>query len=248
MDERVSGVGRVLELIQREPQPHDAAAGVVGDLTKLCLVLVREFPATGAGVSLIAEHDAGGTAAASGDTGRALEELQFTLGEGPCLDAHTSRRALLVDDLDGEARRRWPVYTPAARGYGVRAVFAFPLQLGAARLGALDIYRDSPGALSSAALRAGYLFADVAVRILLTGQDGIRRGDAADGLDDGLDDALAYRMEVYQAQGMIMVDLGVGLVEALARLRGYAFASGRTITEVAHDILAGELTLDRDHP
>ncbi len=53
-------------------------------------------------------------------------------------------------------------------------------------------------------------------------------------------------VEVHQAQGMLMVDLGVNAEEAMARLRAHASANGRTLGDVARDIVAGSLTLDRD--
>ena len=72
-------------------------------------------------------------------------------------------------------------------------------------------------------------------------QHGAPDGAAADGVHE----ALAYRMQVYQAQGMVMVDLGVTLAEAMARLRGHAFASGRSVTDVARDVIAGKIVMDK---
>jgi AmiR/NasT family two-component response regulator len=126
----------------------------------------------------------------------------------------------------------------------VKAVFAFPLHVGAARAGALDIYRDEPGPLSTDALTQAVTFADVAMSVLVGGQE-----DAGDSrTTPDLDDVLAHRLEVYQAQGMVMVDLGVTIDEAVARLRGHAYAEGRSIGDVAKDIVAGKLRLDRDAP
>ena len=149
---------------------------------------------------------------------------------------------MLVSDLDGHGSRRWPGYAPAAREHGVRAVFAFPLQVGAARAGALDSYRSEPGSLTDDALSRASTFADVAMSLLVDGQ--ARVGD--DRFSPDLDGALAPRLEVYQAQGMVMVDLGVGVDEAMARLRAHAYAEERSIADVASDIVAGKLTLDRD--
>ena len=76
-----------------------------------------------------------------------IEELQYTLGEGPCVEAHTLNRVVLEPDLAHPSVPRWLAFTPHAVEAGVRAVFAFPLQVGTARLGALDLYRDGPGGL-----------------------------------------------------------------------------------------------------
>ena len=125
----------------------------------------------------------------------------------------------------------------------MRAVFAFPLQIGTARAGALDIYRNGPGTLDQAALTQAETFADIAMGLLLDTQ-------TANGVDAGadLDNALAHRLEVYQAQGMVMVDLGVSLDEAMARLRAHAYAHNRSLTDVARDIVGGSLRLSKDEP
>jgi len=156
----------------------------------------------------------GGVPAASDPGSRALGELQFTLGEGPCVDAHAWRRPVLEPDLRVVATiRRWPGYAPAAYEAGVRAVFAFPLQIGAARLGVLDVHRRRPGSLSAESLTRALTFAEVAVQQILDGQSRAADGRAADGLAE----ALAYRHVVYQAQGMAMAQLGCSLVDMLRR-------------------------------
>jgi hypothetical protein len=140
--------------------------------------------------------------------------------------------------------RRWPAYARAACEQGVEAVFAFPLQVGAARAGALDVYRNETGSLTPDGLTQAVTFAEVAMGLLVDGQDGARAGMTTTDLDD----ALAYRLEVYQAQGMVMVDLGVSIDAAMARLRGHAYAECRPISDVAREIVAGKLRLARDAP
>ncbi len=213
-------------------------------LESLCVAVTRALPAAGAGVSLLTGDNTHsvGTVAASDSRSRALEELQFTLGEGPCIDAYALRRPVLEPDLDSQGGRRWPGYAAAAHERGIRAVFAFPLQVGAARAGALDIYRTEVGSLTPDALTQAFTFADAAMSLLVDGQ--ARAGDSHF-LPD-LDDAFANRLEVYQAQGMVMVDLGVGIDEAMARLRAHSYADERPIGDVAKDIVAGKLMLELD--
>lgn len=233
------------QLIDDEPMDPHGAPGTIGRLERLCTALTRALPATGVGVSLLTEdNQGGGTVAASSAASRRLEELQFSLGEGPCIDAYTSRRPVLEPDLTTHGVRRWPGYARAASDHGVQAVFAFPLQVGAARAGALDVYRVEPGSLTADALAQAVTFAEVAMGLLVDGQDGAPHGRTTTELDD----ALAYRLEVYQAQGMVMVDLGVTIDEAMARLRGHAYAEGRSVTDVAKDIVTGKLRMKRDAP
>ena len=119
--------------------------GVAGMLDRLCRAAVRALPAAGAGVSVMTQGGIREVAAVSDAASQALEELQFSLGEGPCVDAFSSRRPVLEPDLGAGAGGRWPGYTPAACALGVRAVFAFPLAIGAARLGVMDVYGRTPG-------------------------------------------------------------------------------------------------------
>jgi len=236
-------LGHANQLIDDEPAAPDAHPGTIGRLERLCFALTRALPATGVGVSLLTDDNrGGGTVAASGAASRELEELQFTLGEGPCIDAYASRRPVMEPDLSTHGLLRWPGYAAAAHDRGIRAVFAFPLQVGAARAGALDVYRDERGSLSTDGVNQAFTFAEVAMGLLVDGQDGALDGRTTEDLDD----ALAYRLEVYQAQGMVMVDLGVGIDEAMARLRGHAYAQGRYISDVAKDVVAGKLRLNRD--
>lgn len=236
-------MARANELIDDEPLATHGPSGTPGRLERLCSALARALPASGVGLSLLtADTYGGGTVAASDARSRALEDLQFTLGEGPCIDAYASRRPVLEPDLQTHGTLRWPGYSPAAQEHGVRAVFAFPLQIGAARAGALDIYRADVGRLTPEGLAQAFTFADVAMGLLVGTQSTV--GDDITFPD--LDDAMANRLEVYQAQGMVMVDLGVGIDEAMARLRAHAFAEERTISAVAKDIVDGRLVLERD--
>jgi hypothetical protein len=220
----------------------DGAAGVIEGivvgLRRLCRDAVLALSASGVGVRVMAANGLHGMGAASDPATERIEELQFTFGEGPCVDAFAASHPVLVSELAGEATARWPVYTPAAHDAGVRAVFAFPLQIGAARLGVLDVFRTHAGHLSREELGHALAFADLAVTTLLDGQE-----DAT--TTDGLDEVIEHRAEIFQAQGMVMVQLGVPIAEALVRIRGYAYAENRSIGDVAADIVARRLRLDR---
>lgn len=237
-------VDRILALVAAEPTVDGAAAGVAGVLQRVCTAAARALSAFGVGMSVMADGGVRGVAAASDQACERLEDLQFVLGEGPCIDAFASRRPVLVPELGDDVMRRWPVYTPAVHEGGVRAVFAFPLQVGAARLGVLDVFRDHAGPLSADHLAQALAFAEAAVTTLLDGQERAQPGAAADGLDAAMD----YGAALYQAQGMVMVQLGVTLTEALTRIRGYAFAHGRDVRDVARDIVARQLRLEPDQP
>jgi hypothetical protein len=231
---------RVASLVADEPPRGDDRGGVPGILRRLCSAAARALSASGVGVTVVAEDGMRGVAVVSGPAYEPLEELQFTLGEGPCLDAFASRQPVLVPDLSDGPVRRWPGYAPALHECGMRAVFAFPLQIGAARLGALDIFRVRPGSLTAGEFRDALTFADVAVTTLLDGQAQAAPGMAADGLVE----VMGQRAELCQAQGMVAVQLGISLTDALARLRARAYAEDRTLGDVARDVVARRLSFD----
>jgi hypothetical protein len=242
----VSGVeddlARVVELIAQQPETAGDRDGVVGSLRRLCTAAAQTLSASGVAMSVMAEDGVRGATIASDPASEQIEELQFVLGEGPYLDAIASRRPVLVPDLVGEAMSRWPAFTPAASGLDVRAVFAFPLQVGAARLGVLDVFRARPGHLSRGELSHALMFVEVALATLLDGQANAPAGAVADGLAG----AVERRAELFQAQGMVMVQLGVGLAEALARIRAHAYAESRDLSDLAGDIIARRLRFDPD--
>lgn len=198
-------------------------------LVALC---ARSLAVSGAGLALMTVDGPAGTVAVTDGPAGELEELQFALGEGPCVDASRTGRPVLQPDLARTAPGRWPAFAQGAREAGLRAVFAFPLRVGAIRIGVLDLYRDLPGVLSPRELAEALAFADAATAILL-GRDGAEPGgrDPAPVLDD--------RAEVHQATGVVSVQAGVTLQEALMLLRARAFTEQRSIRGLARDVLAG---------
>ncbi len=222
----------------------DAAgmSATAGLLHRVCQVAVRTLYASGAGASMMAHNSVRGICAASDPDAERLEELQFTLGEGPCIDAFASRRPVLIPDLAGGAMTRWPAYAPTVHDRGVQAVFAFPLQVGAARLGVLDVFRDRSGPLHSHEIQQAVLIGEVTVDALLDQHE--QHGHHHESSD--LDQGVGGRAELFQAQGMLMVQLGVSLDEAMVRMRAYAYAENRRISEVARDVVGRRLRLDAD--
>jgi len=231
---------RLFALIRLEAVAGDDRAGATGELRRLCAAVTRALPATWAGVSLVEGGRVGGTVAGSGVRARELEDLHFALGEGPCVEAAQARRPVLEADLVGSGFGRWPGYAPAAYQRGARGVFAFPLQVGAACVGVLDIYQDRSEPMRDVDIGCALTFADIAMDMFLDGQ-----AEGSAGLVEAdINQLLAPRLEVYQAQGMVMVDLRVSLTDAMALLRAHAFALGRPLGDVARHVVAGRLRLE----
>jgi diguanylate cyclase (GGDEF)-like protein len=130
--------------------------------------IVEVMPITAAGVTLISPNSEPRYVAASDESALRFEQLQTELGEGPCLSAYRTGRPVLVPDL--RQASDFPVFAPPALAAGLMAVFTFPLRNRDGQLGALDLYRDSPGSLDPATLQAAQTLADVAAAYLLNAQ------------------------------------------------------------------------------
>jgi diguanylate cyclase (GGDEF)-like protein len=133
-------------------------------LDRLVLRVVDVLPVTGAGVMLMEPDAELHFVAGSNKTIYEIESLQREFDEGPCLEAYRTGQAVAVPDLSVD--RRFPRFSPRALTAGLKAVFTFPLRLDEHRLGALDLYRDSPGSLSADDERAAQILADVAAAYL----------------------------------------------------------------------------------
>lgn len=218
---------------------RDSASDVGTQPRRIAELCVQMLGVDGAGMSLVSDAGHRGLVCATDDVSERIEVLQITLGEGPCIDAISASGPVLVSDLHGPddvAIWRWPAFMAAAVDAGVRAVFAFPLMIGAITLGALDMYRSSPGALDENELAAALLGAEAAAVALLwlkTSPDGA--------LVDGADAGVGYGAQVHQASGMIMVQLGVTIDQAFSLLRARAFSTGRSLQDVAVDVVGRSL-------
>lgn len=208
---------------------------------RLCAICQTALPVTGVGVALMtAAGPSGVVLAATDPRARELEELQFALGEGPCVEASGSGRPVLEADLTVAGPARWPRFGAAALDAGVRAVFAFPLRVGAIRVGVLDLYRDIRGQLTPGELAEALAFADAATVVILHLQDNDDHSRGRPALAGPIDS----RAVVHQATGMITIQLGIGLAEALLRLRAHAYATGRKVSDIAADVVSRRLHFD----
>jgi hypothetical protein len=221
--------------------PVDAAPGVAR-AERLCRNAIREVDVDGAGLSMMTSAGHRGTVCATDDVARRVEDLQFSLGEGPCFDAFTGGGPVLIADINvtlSADGARWPVFTEAVAAAGVGALFAFPLLIGAIPLGALDLYRRRGEGLTPVELRAAWRIADAAADALLD----VRSGTAMDLPPDAAPAGASYRLEVHQATGMVSIQLGVPIDEAFLRLRAHAYSRESNIDDVARDLVAGRLQL-----
>lgn len=209
--------------------------------TNLCDPFVALFPVSGAALSLLASGPVGQeTVCASDSIAARIDELQFDLGEGPCWDAMASRRPVLREDLASTARQDWPAFGEAIAAdettSGVASVFAFPLAVGSLDIGALDLYSAQRAILDHDQVTDATSLASLAAWQVLRKV-----------LGDQLDDDTGYsRREVHQATGMLIAQLDVSAEDATLLLRAHAFATGRSVRDLANDIVARRIDFSTD--
>ena len=214
---------------------HLGADGSVGGALCATCVDVLELP--GAGIMLRAGDGAQGSWSVSAGTMSTLEELEHTLGEGPCVDAFTLGVPVVEPDLAHPADPRWVGFTAAAIVAGAAAAFGFPLAIGDVRIGSLNLYSDRPGALSEDQHADALVLADVATHVVLAAQ----ANAPTDTLATELEDIGVHQLRVHQATGMVSAQLSVGVGDALAVLRARAYSSGRPISAVATEVIERRL-------
>jgi hypothetical protein len=210
--------------------------------TRLCEVCAEVVGLTGAGIMLMSGDVPRGSMCSTDAVSALIEDLQYALGEGPCVDAYNLDVPVAEPDLAAPAVARWLAFSGPALDAGVRAVFGFPLRVGSVRLGALNLYADRAWPLSAEQHADALAMADVAAQAVLVLQAHAPPGQLAVELETGAD----FQYTVHQAAGMVAVQLDTSVAQALIRLRGHAFGNDRPLGDVARDVLARRLRFDGD--
>jgi hypothetical protein len=201
---------------------------------RLARAVARLLDVAGAGLSVLVE-DAGHLpiGASSADAARA-ERLQFTAGAGPCLLAHATGRPAFV--LEQDIRSRWPPFADLLlTSTPFHAIVSLPLE----GVGAMDLFFRDPADVPRLDV-----FAAMAVGDLVVGMLGVSPWSTpteAGGSDWRDSPPALRRAAVWRAVGETGVALDVDAPDALALLRGYAYAAGRSVDSVAADVLSGRL-------
>ena len=214
---------------------------------RLCAACVTLFDVDAAAISAVFDGTNMGTVGVSAAPARTYDELQFTMGEGPCLDAVHLRSTIFVEDMADPEEQRWPAYRPAILAHRIHSVHATPVVVAGEYVGALDLFRSKPGRWPGDTTVGALVAAELAKAPfldLLTDEVATAISDPAS--DTWTELGVFARAEVSQATGMLVAQLDVTPAVALVRLRAHAYATGRSATDVARDIIDRRLRLDAD--
>jgi hypothetical protein len=175
-----------------------------------------------------------------------VEEFESTVCEGPGVDAVRLGTPVIIEDLSTlAATRRWPHFVPQALRLGIRAVCSLPLALGAVRVGSLNLYNDAPLELSPGQLLDALVYADIALLLVLDARGGIDT-PLSSGVLNG-EGATLRNAEVHQAAGMMSVQLGLPVVDALVLLRAHSYSNQKRLSDVARAVVERRLSFSVRH-
>jgi hypothetical protein len=227
---------RFLEIITMLKEAEDDASG---DL-KLCVIAANLTNLDGAGIGLRVNGGDFAILCTSTEIAQSLLATELSVGEGPCTEVCRDDRAVSEGYLDSLAGLHWPIFTPVARDAGVRAVYGFPVDIGAIRIGALVFYSLRAGELDEQQSSDGHLLASVFARAVLAIQAGAPPGSLASELVR----SATFDPVIQQAAGMISVQGDMSIGDALVTLRAHGFATGVPSSVLAAQVVARETRFD----
>jgi GAF domain-containing protein len=208
--------------------------GLFDDLARACVDLLD---VSAAGLMLVDTSGHLRVMASSNEQSRLLELLEIQNDEGPCLDCYRMAGPVLVADLT-EAVEAWPTFTAEATRVGFASVYALPMRLREETIGALNLFHHQREGLSGAGIRLAQGLADVATIGILQQRATQRSAELADQLQT----ALNSRLVIEQAKGVLAERERKDMASAFETLRTYARGTGKLLSEVAAEVVSGDLT------
>jgi len=216
-----------------------APEGEPFSLATVCRGITTLLPVCGAAIVLMGNRSTQGIASTTDSLTASIQDLEFTLGEGPGIDAFSQVEVVCIHDLDSVAPR-WAFFAPAASGLGVRSIYSLPLRSGRLAMGTVTLWSDQADGLDDSQQIDAVLVAELVSGVVLTMQSKTASESLAWPLD--LSD---HRIVVHQATGMVAAQLSCAIDEALVRLRAYAYAAELPMDEVAKAVVSRQLRFDR---
>jgi GAF domain-containing protein len=216
---------------------------VIEVLTVLTDCCVDVLDVAAAGIMLAGPEGALRVMASSSEAMRVLELFEVQSQEGPCLDCYRTAQPVVNQDL-ATVNGRWPRFAAEALAAGFHSVHALPMRLRGAVIGALNLFRQTPGDLREADVEAAQALADVATIAILQHRASLE----AQVINDQLNHALNSRIVIEQAKGMVAERLGVNMEQAFTTLRSHARNNNLRLVDVAQGVINGTLAaaaLDR---
>ena len=209
---------------------------VVDLVTRLAARCIEVLDVEAAGIMLAGSDGQLRVMASSSEAMRVLELFEIQTREGPCVDTHRTGTPVVNQDL-AAANTRWPRFAAKALAAGFHSVHALPMRLRGSVIGALNLFRVSPGVMGPADIEVAQAFADVATIAILQH----RAVEEAQVIKEELTHALNSRVLIEQAKGMVADRLNLDMEQAFAALRSHARNNNLRLVDVAGSVVGGTL-------
>jgi transcriptional regulator with GAF, ATPase, and Fis domain len=226
-DELAALTARIADLLLTHDTVDDAVSALAQALKEAIPVTV------GAGVSLMDARGRRTSTAATDPVVLEADQLQYDLGQGPCLTAWAQQAT--VNMVDSRRETRWPAWTRAVASLPLRSVISAPLSTPDGAIGALKVYSPVPGGFDDSAVRMIELLSRPAALMLAN----VQARDMAQSLSDALIRTLADRDAVRTATGIVMERSRLSLDQALATLITTSRKRNKTLHQLSRDIISG---------
>lgn len=204
-------------------------------LERVAVIAKRTIPPAAEVSVTLVRQGKGSPPAATGALASECDAEQYAVGDGPCLQAASTGRVVVVDDLEAESR--WPGFTPKAVDSGARSMVSSPLPMPEGLSGALNVYGVDPGAFDDSWVELAQSFAAYAVVPISNAQLYASTVQLAAQLEE----AMASRAVIEQAKGFIMGQRRCSAQEAFEVLQQASQRSNRKLRELAEELMAGVL-------
>lgn len=160
-----------------------------------------------------------------------IDEVQYTSGRGPCLDAFRTQEVLVIHCTEHD--ERWPEFGEVAAKHGILSTMSLPMVAAGRAVGAMNFYARTDDAFGEREVEAGSKFAEQAA-IVLANADAYW---TAQSLSENLNEAMQSRAVIEQAKGILMAQSGLSADEAFDLLRRASQRENRKLRDVAIDIV-----------
>lgn len=174
----------------------------------------------------------GWTVGTTGSLATKLDEAQYALGHGPCLDAATGGQMLMVRDFASDDR--WPAYAPTALEAGVRSSLSVPFPIQHHVTAALNLYSTDPDSFSEGDVALAH---EIASRAAVAVSNAVLY-ESASQLAVQLRTAMDSRATIEQAKGIIMATSHCSPDEAFEVLVRASQRENRKLRDIAADLVA----------
>jgi GAF domain-containing protein len=177
--------------------------------------------------------------ATSGSLALLLDETQFQLGDGPVFESQNSTVPVVVEDISSsDARLAFPAFGPIAHEKKIGSIAVFPVRVGNAKLGTLNVYRERVGPLGAEQYANGLIAASFALTEAIDQQAGVIASVSTGEIPHRF---ASSHLQI--AAGMVAESLGCSIVESLVLIRARAFADSVPVVEIAKQIQERKLML-----